>query len=231
MAVATGVLFIETVVLARYFGAENYGVYLLVLAYPEAVQLFLGFRTREAVTKYLGGFLARGEMDEAAAVVKLLWIVDLCVVSLAFVIVFVTAPVVAPYLTDDPSSVELMRVYGVAMLFGGLDDTAGSILRVFDRFRLAFFVGAASLTLRLAIVLALVAGGAGMGGIVVGRVVGEVGATIIGGSAAFVLLKRALWAQRHARIHALRGQAREIGHFLLHMNVQGLSGRLRPSWT
>ena len=90
----------------------------------------------------LGGFLARDEKDEAVAVVKLLWIVDVCVVSLAFVIVFVTAPLVAPHLTDDPSSTELMRVYAAAMLLGGLDATAGSILRVFDRFRLSFLTGA-----------------------------------------------------------------------------------------
>ena len=134
---------------------------------------------------------------------------------------FVTAPLVAPHLTDDPSSTELMRVYGVAMLLGGLVATAGSILRVFDRFRLSFLTGAGAMTLRLLIIVGLVAGGAGLEGIILGRVVGELAAAAIIGSAAFMLLKGALWPQRHARIHALRGQKREIAHFLLHMNVQG----------
>jgi O-antigen/teichoic acid export membrane protein len=219
--VTAGAFFVETVVLARHFGRTTYGVYLLVIAYPEAVQLFLGFRTREAMTRYLGRFLARDEKDEAVAVVKLLWVVDLCVVTLAFVIVFVTAPLVAPHLTDDPSNTELMRVYGLAMLLGGLDDTAGSILRVFDRFRLSFFTGAGAMSLRLLIIVGLVASGAGLEGIILGRVVAELAATALIGSAAFMLLKGALWPQRRARIDALRGQKREIVHFLLHMNVQG----------
>ena len=219
--VTAGAFFFETVVLARHFGRTTYGVYLLVIAYPEAVQLFLDFRTREALTRYLGGYLARDEKRKAIAVVKLLWLVDLGVVTLAFAIVFVTAPLVAPHLTDDPSSTELMRVYGVAMLLGGLDATAGSIIRVFDRFRLSFLVGTGSTLLRLLIIVGLVVGGAGLEGIIVGRVVSEVAATIIIGSAAFMLLKRTLWAQRRSRIQVLRGQRREIFQFLLHMNVQG----------
>ncbi len=220
-AVTVGALFVETVVLARYLGRTTYGVYLLVIAYPEAVQLFLGFRTREAMTKYLGGFLARDEKDEAVAVVKLLWVVDMCVVTLAFAIVFFTAPLVAPHLTDDPSSTELMRVYGVAMLLGGLYATAGSILRVFDRFRLSFMTGAGAIALRLLIIVGLVVAGAGLEGIILGRVLAELAATVIIGFAAFVLLKNALWHERRSRIRALDGKKREIVHFLLHMNVQG----------
>ena len=153
------------------------------------------------------------------------------VVTLAFAIVFVTAPLVAPHLTDDPSSTELMRVYGVAMLLGGLDATAGSIIRVFDRFWLSFLVGTGSTLLRLLIIVGLVVGGAGLEGIIVGRVVSEVAATIVIGSAAFMLLKRTLWAQRRSRIHVLRGQRREIFQFLLHMNVQGSIGLPPRSWT
>ena len=149
-------------VLARHFGRTNYGVYLLVIAYPEAVQLFLDFRTREAMTRYLGGFLARDEKDEAVAVVKLLWVVDLCVVTLAFVIVFVTAPLVAPHLTDDPSSTELMRVYGVAMLLGGLDATAGSDSPRVRPFSAVVPGRSGSMSLRLLIIVGLVAGGAGL---------------------------------------------------------------------
>lgn len=219
-AVSTAGVFLLTVVLARYFGRTDYGVYLIVVAYPEAVQLILGFRTREAVTKYLSEFLAREQREQAVAIVKLLWLVDLCVVVLAYSIVFVTAPAIAPRLTDYPASTELMRIYGLAMLFGGLDATAGSILRVFDRFRLVFLVGSTSWILRVLIIFALVAVGDGLKGILVGRVVGEVCATVIAATAALVVLWRALWAQRGARLSVLGSQKREITNFLLHTNVQ-----------
>lgn len=213
--------FVETVVLARHLGKTGFGVYVLVIAYPEAVQLFLDFRTREAMTRYLGSFLARGQKDKAVAIVKLLWLVDLCVVVGAFLIVFATAPLVAPRLTDDPNATQLMRVFAVAMLLGGLDATAGSVLRVFERFGLSFLVAAGSMIPRLAIIIALVSSGAALEGIVWGRLAAELWATLVAGGAAFVLLKRALWPHRAARLSALAGSRREILRFLGHMNLQG----------
>lgn len=220
-AVVAGAFFAETVLLARHFGRTTFGVYLLVIAYPEAVQMFLGFRTREAMTRYLGGFLATNKQPEAVAVVKLLWIVDLCVVTCAFVIVFLTAPLLAPHLTDDPTSTTLMRVFGIAMVLGGLVATGGSVLRVFDRFRLSFLTGSSAMLVRLLIVVSLVASGSGLEGIIWGRVLAELGGALLVGSTAFVLLKGALWSQRAASFRVLTGQYREILHFLFHMNLQG----------
>jgi O-antigen/teichoic acid export membrane protein len=219
--VVAGAVFAETIVLARYLGTDDYGVYLLVLALPEAIQLFLDFRTREAMTRYLGRFLAREEGDRAVAVTKLLWLVDLAVVLSAFVIVFAIAPYVAPRLTNDPDATTLMRIYAIAMLLGGLDATAGAVIRVFDRFRLAFVAGAGSILMRLAIMIGLVVGGAGLEGLVWGRVAAEIIATLLIGLIALSLLKRALWSHRRAPISALAGMRGEILRFLGHMNVQG----------
>ena len=219
-ALAAG-MFAETIVLGRYLGAAQYGVYLLVLAFPEVVQLVLDFRTREAMTRYLGGFLERDDGQRAVAVVKLLWLVDLGVVATAFLAVYVTAPIVAPHLTDNPEAAQLMRIYAIALLLGGLDVTAGAVLRVFDRFRLAFVTAVIAFALRLVIMIGLVDRGSGLEGLVWGRVAAEAFATVILGSAAFVLLKQALWPHRGAPLAALRGLRREILHFLVHMNLQG----------
>ena len=214
-------MFAETVILGRYLGAAQYGVYLLVLAFPEVVLLFLDFRTREAMTRYLGGFLERGDGPRAVAVVKLLWMVDIGVVLTALLVVVITAPIVAPHLTDNPEAANLMRIYTIALLLGGLVVTAGAVLRVFDRFRLAFFTAVGSFAMRLVIMIELVSRGSGLEGIVWGRVAAELAAMLILGTAAFVLLKQALWPHRGAPLSALRGLRRQIVHFLLHMNVQG----------
>jgi O-antigen/teichoic acid export membrane protein len=220
-AATIGAFFAETVILARYFGRETYGVYLLVIAYPEAVQLFLDFRTREAMTRYLGGSIARDDKPFAVAVVKFLWIVDLVVLLFAFLVVFFTAPFVAPHLTDAPDGAMLMRIYAIAVLLGGLDATAGAILRVFDRFRLSFFTGSGSMLLRLAIIVVFVVAGAGLEGVIWARVIAEVAMTVVMGAAALALLKDALWSERSARLKELRGRLWEIMRFLFHTNLQG----------
>lgn len=213
--------FAETIILGRYLGAANYGVYLLVLAFPEVVQFFLDFRTREAMTRFLGGSLERADAPRAVAVVKLLWIVDFGVVVTALLIVVVTAPIVAPHLTGNPEAPHLMKIYAIALLLGGLDATAGAVLRVFDRFRLAFLASVSSFALRLMIVIELVDRGSGLEGLVWGRVAAELVTTLIVGTAAFMMLKKALWSHRGAPLSALRGLRREILHFLVHMNLQG----------
>jgi O-antigen/teichoic acid export membrane protein len=114
-----------------------------------------------------------------------------------------------------------MRIYAIALLLGGLDATAGAVLRVFDRFRLAFLTSVSSFALRLMIVIELVDRGSGLDGLVWGRVVAELVTTLILGTAAFMLLKKALWPHRGAAFAALRGLRREILHFLVHMNLQG----------
>jgi O-antigen/teichoic acid export membrane protein len=220
-AVVVASVFIETILLARYLGARGFGVYVLIIAYPEAVQMVLDFRTREAMTRYLGEFLARKQLAEAVAVVKLLFVVDAVVLMAAFGIVITTAGLVAPWLTDRAGAASLMQIYAIAVLLGGLDTTAGSVLRVFDRFGLSFLTGGGVMLLRLAIIAMLISGGAGLHGLIWGRVGAEAIRTLfIGGSAAF-LLKRALWAQRRATPRALAPRRREIARFLMHMNLQG----------
>jgi O-antigen/teichoic acid export membrane protein len=184
--------------------------------------MILDFRTREAMTRYLGEFAARGENAASVAIVKLLWLLDFAVVTLAFMIVAASAPVVAPHLTDHPDGAHFMRVFAVAMFFGTLDATAGTVLRVYDRFGLAFASGAGAATARLMIVVILIGTGAGLNGLIWGRVVAEVAATAIIGSTAVLVLAQALNGYWAAPIRTLSGRFREIGRFLLNLNLVGL---------
>ncbi len=219
--VVAAAVFVETILLARHLGRHEFGVLVLVIAFPEAVQIVLDFRTREAMTRYLGGFLARGEHDRAAAAVKLLWLLDVAVLLVGLGIVLAAAPLVAPRLTGRDDAGSLMQIYAIAVVMGGLDNTAGSVLRVFDRFGLSFVVGAGAIATRLAIVASLIAVHASLRDLIWGRVAAEcLGTAMIGGSA-LVLLKRALWSHRRARLATLASVRREIAGFLVHMNIQG----------
>ncbi|MCA1706190.1 MAG: hypothetical protein LC808_24160, partial [Actinobacteria bacterium] len=69
-AVTTAAGLLETVVLAHFLSPHGLGVFILLIAYPEAVQQLLDFRVRDGMTRYLAGFLAQGRRREAVAVVK-----------------------------------------------------------------------------------------------------------------------------------------------------------------
>jgi O-antigen/teichoic acid export membrane protein len=222
---ATGVaatsVFVETVLLARYLSPSGYGVFLLVIAFPEAVQQLLDFRVREGMTKYLSGFLAKGQLREAVAVVKLLWILEVAVTAIAFLIVVVTAGLAAKLILSRPDLAHLMVIYGAGLFFAAFDTASGTILRVLDRFALSFGTAAAAALVRLAAVILVIASGWGLEALVIARVIAEAIGTAIMGAVALRALARVVWKERHAPMRVLRGQFREIAFFLVNTNLVG----------
>jgi O-antigen/teichoic acid export membrane protein len=221
VAVFTVAVFAETVVLARYLSPAEYGVLLLIIAFPEAVQQIFDFRIREAMTKYLGGFLAQGERDKAVAVVKLLWLIDVIVVALAFLVVFATAGLAARVIVHRPDVAHLMVLYSGGLVLAGFDSASGSVLRVLDRFRLSFLGATVGAVARLGGVFTVVALGGGLEAFILARIAAEACGTAVLGGLALRELAREAWSQRRAPIRLLRGQLREIGWFLVNTNLAG----------
>jgi O-antigen/teichoic acid export membrane protein len=220
--VAAVALFVETVVLARYLTPAGYGVLLLLIAFPEAVLQLLDFRIREAMTRYLGRFIAQDRRQEAVAIVKLLWLLEVGAAGLAFLIVLAFSGWAANAIVDRPDLAYLMVIYAGGLFFAGFDSASGTILRVLDRFALSFGVGCATSIVRLAAILAVVVLGGGLTAIIVARVAAEVVGTVIMGTVAVRALARVVWDQRHAPIRLLRSQLGEIARFLVNTNLAGI---------
>jgi O-antigen/teichoic acid export membrane protein len=216
-------VFVETIVLARYLEPEELGVLLLAIAYPEAVQKLLDFRVKDATTKYLSEFLEHDRPAHAIALVKLLWVIDIAVGALALMIVLATAGVAAGWFVDDPDASRLMSIYAIGMFFACLDSAAGSVLRVMDRFRLAFAAGTTGIGCRLALVLLVVSLGGGLEALVWARVGGEVLLALIQGTATLAVLRPLLAHRRSAPISLLGDRRREIRSYLFHTNLTGVA--------
>jgi O-antigen/teichoic acid export membrane protein len=221
-AVGTAGLFVETVILARYLSPAGYGVLLVLIAVPELVQKILAFRVLQAMTKYLGEFLAQSRHSEAVAIVKLLWLLEVGVTGLAFLIVLAISGWAADAVIDRPDLAHAMVIYAGGLVFASFGSAAGTILRVLDRFALSFAVGSAYSIVRVASVLTAVALGGDLIAIVVARAIAEVIGTLISGGAAAKALAGIVWEQRHAPIRVLRDRAREITYFLVNTNLAGV---------
>jgi O-antigen/teichoic acid export membrane protein len=216
-------IFVETIVLARYLEPEELGVLLLAIAFPEAVQQLLDFRIKDAMTKYLSEFLAHDRPRHALALVKLLWLIDVGVAVVALLIVLAAAGVAADLFVDHPDARLLISIYAIGMFFACLDSAAGSVLRVMDRFRLAFAAGTAGISCRLALVVTVVVLGGGLEALVWARVGGELVLALIQGGATLAVLRPLLRHRRAAPIALLGGRRREIRDFLFHTNLTGVA--------
>ena len=222
-AVIAFAIFVETIILARYLEPEEFGVLLLAIAYPEAVQQLLDFRIKDATTKYLSEFLAHDRPAHAIALVKLLWIIDVAVGAIALLIVLATAGVATGLFVDDPDASRLMTIYAIGMFFACVDSASGSVLRVMDRFGLAFAAGTSGIAGRLALVALVVVLGGGLEALVWARVGGEILLALLQGGATLMVLRPLLRHRRAAPISLLGERRREIRDFLFHTNLTGVA--------
>ena len=220
--VVTIAVFLETVILARYLGAEELGVFLLVVAYPEAVQQLLDFRLRDAMTKYLAEFMTHRRHREAVSLVKLLWVIDVAVAVLALLIVVATAGIAADLFVPESGTAHLMRIYAIGVFVASLDSASGPVLRVMDRFGLAFFTGASAYAGRLGLIVAVVALEGSLEALVWARVGGELLLAVLQAGAALWVLRPFLWNDRHAPMSLLSDRSREIRNFLFNTNLTGV---------
>jgi O-antigen/teichoic acid export membrane protein len=220
--VSAAALIAEVLILAHYLGPTRLGILLLVFAYPDAVQQLLDFRVRDAMTRYLTGFVTQGRNREAVAMVKLLWLLDVGVSAIALLIVILTASIAADLLVHDSGDARLMIIYSVGLFFGSLDTASGPVLRALDRFKLSFIGGSASSLARLGLVAGVVVTGGGLEAVVWARAGAEVATTVIQGGISLYVLARLLWKDRGAPVTLLRDQFGEITRFLVNTNLVGV---------
>lgn len=221
LAVSTVLLFVETVLVARFLGATAMGYFVLIRSFPEAVQQVLDCRTRESIVKYLGEFVALGKRNEAGAVVRLVWMVDAAAGLVAMAIVMATASLAARYVVHEPSAAWLVILYAAGQFVGTLDSASGSVLRVFDRFGIASAMGIVQAVGRFAAVLVALLLGGGVTALICILVGVEVIYTLTSAVISLSLLRRNVGFTIWGRLAAIRDRRREILRFLLHTNIAG----------
>ena len=218
--VTTIVVFGETIILARHLGSEGFGVFLLIVAFPEAVLQVLDLRVKDAMNRYMGEAFELDDRPRAVALLKLFWSLDVLVGLLCLGIVAALSVPMTELLIGDSEHADLMIVYSLGLLLGTLDSAGGTVLRLLDRFRLAFIAGSIGNLSRLGLVaLAVYALDGELGTVVWARVAAEVVLTALIAGASLVLLQRMLWKDRRTPTATLREERREILGFLMSTNL------------
>jgi len=142
---------ILSILTANLLGVEQFGALGIVISFVSNVNRLLSFRMGDVVVRYLGDYLAQGEKDKAAAVVKAAGLAETLTSLVAFGLLVLLAPLGATYIVHDPAATPLVILYGVSILGMFATETATGVLQVGGSFR-----GQSLINLLQAVVTAIV---------------------------------------------------------------------------
>jgi O-antigen/teichoic acid export membrane protein len=174
----------------------------------------------ELVIKYVSHYQEVGDQPRAAAVFKAAALAEMFASMLAFLLIWLLAPLAATYLAKAPDLAPLFALYGLIVLANLIAESSTGVLQVFDRYRrIASFNLVQSLFTLVLIFWAYLAQG-GMVQIVLayllGKAIGALALTI-----AALLEAQDHWGRDwwKAPLSLLRPQARELTRFAFSTNI------------
>jgi O-antigen/teichoic acid export membrane protein len=218
---------VQGVLIARWLGPESYGVAALLMSYPDLVYTFFDARSSDASVKYLGEFHTRGEREQALAVCKIGYLVDLAMAGIAFGVVLATAFWVAENIAHAPDSAWLVLLYSAALVPRAFVGTSYAVLVTLGHFSRMALLDTAMTVLRTALVLGLVLAGWQVAGVIWGNAIALMVTGAWYGLVGYVVARRT-WggSWHHARWSVLKGYRRAILRFLAHNELNALLGMI-----
>jgi len=214
--VAAGVFSaIQTVVLARSLGVNQYGLLVLIIAYVDVLNNFFDWRTWETATKYIGDYWAKRETEKTRSMIKLSYVIDIATGIVAFAVAVLTAKLAVSLFIKTTGADSFIYIYSLSLLISTSNNTSDAILRVFNKFKEIAFVSSVTNFIRLGLIVLVLFKGMGVGTVLFCYI----------GAAFFGFVAR-LWFVRSAvvenglgpwwrsRLSEIRGQWREIAWFL-----------------
>lgn len=218
-------MFAQGILVARWLGPEQFGVATLIMGYPALLFSVFDARSSAATVKFVSAFAAQRQPQSALAMCKVSYTVDLAIAALTLALVGATAWWAEAHLVHTPGTVGLMVAYALAFLPRGLANTSRSVLSVLGRFLDVAWAESLAKLLGVLTVLALVASGWGVTGVIIGNMVGILAAGILLAALAFPRITQA-WGGSwwSASWRHLTGKGREIFRFLAFTELTELVG-------
>jgi PST family polysaccharide transporter len=124
-----GISLVQSIILFRALGAQNYGLIIFVISLVSFIIQFLDVRTTDAVIKFMGSAISRQKPAEAITFFKLGLGTHVCVATGILILILAIVPALA-----ELSS--LLIIYAFAVPLITLQNTFISVLLTFRRFRL-----------------------------------------------------------------------------------------------
>ncbi|NMC80071.1 MAG: oligosaccharide flippase family protein [Chloroflexi bacterium] len=114
---------------------SDYGALGMIITFASSINRLLSFRMGELVIKYGGQYLARGQKEEAAAVVKVAGLAEATTSLVAYGLLALLAPLAAQYIIKDPRTAPWIMFYGLSLLGNLVAETSTSVLQIGNHYR------------------------------------------------------------------------------------------------
>jgi O-antigen/teichoic acid export membrane protein len=124
-----------SIVTANLLGVKSFGELEIITVFVSSVNRLLSFRMGDAVVKYMGEALERGEMERAGALVKAAALIEALTSLAAYGILALLAPLGAAWIAKDNRLAPLFLAYGISILANLITETSTGILQVTNHFR------------------------------------------------------------------------------------------------
>ncbi len=218
-AVGTALSAVQGVLIGRALGLTAFGVLGVVFTFVSVFSRLTSFRLNEFIVQYLTRPEAQ-DRQRSAALVKLSLGVEIGAALTAFALLWIAAPFAARWAARTPDAYGLIRAYGAIVLVNAASETTQGILQVYGRYRTCSVASGVGSATSLAAVIAVLALGYGLNGVVAARLAGELVTAAVLGVTTMSEVRRRLgnrwWA---APLGILSGERKSIAKFVSSTNV------------
>ena len=152
----------EPVLIARFLGVEQFGLFSLIIAYVGIVNGLIDLRSFHAVVRYVGQYRELGEKDKVLSFIKFFYVLDFLVGIVALGVCLLLAGVADDFFIHSEDTFKFTLIYSLSVLVSSINNSSEAVLRVFDRFKTIAFVRTSRTGLRVALVAGCLLAGLGI---------------------------------------------------------------------
>ena len=161
----------EPILIARFLGVEQLGLFTLIIAYVGIINGLIDLRSPDAVVKYVGQYRELGEKNKVLSFIKFFYVLDFLVGIAALGVCLILAGVADDLFIHSENTFKFTLIYSASILVSSVNKSSEAVLRVFDRFKTIAFVRTSRTGLRVVLIAVSLLAGFGIEGIFVCYVV------------------------------------------------------------
>ncbi|MCY3973174.1 MAG: oligosaccharide flippase family protein, partial [Candidatus Dadabacteria bacterium] len=216
---------LETIILARFLGLEQFGVFALVISFVGIVNGLLDFNIHEPIVKYVGMYRERNDKEKTLSFVKFFYLVDFLSGAAAFAVAVLLAGVANEFFIKSEGAVELVVIYSFYLLVVTLNKNSQSLLVVFQKFKRVTTLTVTATGIRFLFVAAALIGGTGIKGVLAAHVAaGFVNSVIFQFFIHRTLRDEGLGGWIFANLGAVKGEVRGVASFTVSSTYSAVIG-------
>ena len=170
--VATSILAAtEPVLIARFLGVEQFGLFSLIIAYVGIVNGLVDLKSSEAVVRYVGQYKELGEKNKVLSFIKFFYALDFLVGVAALGTCLLLAGVANDLFIHSEDAFKFTLIYSSSVLVSSINKNSEAVLRVFEKFKTIAFMRTSRTGLRVILIAGSLIAGFGIEGVLVCYVV------------------------------------------------------------